>query len=310
VSERLRFRRIHLRLTRAGSLFIAFTLIAGGVAVNSGNNLLFILVAALLSLLTLSGILAYINIHGLDISLRVPGEVFAGHPATVILDLKNRKKRFPSFLLACEGDEGGDILVELRPGQTAGLPMRTRFAVRGRQAIGERVLTSEFPVGLVRRGGSFSPRSTCLVYPGPSPVPWSLLEEAERAGEDQSLSLAGVGGDYRGLREYLPGDSLSRIQWKGWLRHRRLLTKEFEAEGAAPVVFSYHGVPGPGQEERLSQLTWLVRTALRRGRAVGLVLPDRSFSPDIGPTHRAALLSALALFGEPDAVTPDQPPLQ
>ncbi len=124
MSERLRFRRIHLRLTRAGSLFIAFTLIAGVVAVNSGNNLLFILVAALLSLLTLSGILAYINIHGLDISLRVPGEVFAGHPATVILDLKNRKKRFSSFLLACEGDEGGDILVELRPGRTAGRACR------------------------------------------------------------------------------------------------------------------------------------------------------------------------------------------
>ena len=58
-------------------LFIAFTLVAGIVAVNSGNNLLFILVAALLGLLSLSGILAFLNISGLSLSLRTPEEVFA-----------------------------------------------------------------------------------------------------------------------------------------------------------------------------------------------------------------------------------------
>jgi uncharacterized protein (DUF58 family) len=310
VRERLRFRKIRLKLTRAGMLFILFTLAAGVVAVNSGNNLLFILVAALLSLLTLSGILAYMNIRGIDLSLRIPGEIFAGYPATVVLDLTNRKRRLSSYLLTCEGDEGGDVLLELLPGQTAGLPFRARFSSRGRQSVGERLLTSEFPFGLVRRGGTFVPPTTCLVYPRPRPVPWSFVEEAEREGEDRSFPRAGVGGDYRGLRDYIPGDSLSRVQWKGWLRHRRLLTKEFESEGAPPVVFSYHTVPGPGQEERLGQLTWLVRTAFRRGRAVGLVLPDETLPPDTGAAHRTALLTALALFGEARAGTLGQPVLQ
>jgi uncharacterized protein (DUF58 family) len=310
VREPLRFRRIRLRLTGAGVLFIAFTVTAGVVAVNSGNNLLFILVAALLSLLTLSGFLAYININGLDLALRVPGEIFAGHPATVVLELTNRKRRFCSYLLTCEGDDGGDVLVELPPGQTGRLPVRTRFTQRGRQPVGERTLTSEYPLGLVRRGGSFAPGSTCVVYPKPLSVAWSLLEKAEREGEDQALPLSGIDGDYRGLRDYLPGDSLSRVQWKGWLRHRRLLTKEFESEGASPVVFSYHSVPGPGPEERLSQLTWLVRTAFRRGRAVGLALPHRTFQPDTGPAHRTVLFTALALFGDDDGGTQNKPDLQ
>ena len=281
-------------------LFIGFTLVAGIVAVNSGNNLLFILVAALLGLLSLSGILAFLNISGLSLSLRTPEEVFAGSPATIYLDLSNSKRLFPSFLLTCEGEESGDVIVELLPGETAGLPIRTVFPARGYQPVPDRILTSEFPFGLVHRGGTFHPDRTCLVYPRPLAVAWSLVEDAERRGEDQALPLVGVGGDYRGLRDYLPGDSLSRVQWKGWLRHRRLLTKEFEAEGAAPVSFSWYEVPGTEMEERIGQLTWLVRTAFRRGRAVGLTLPGRTFPPSTGIVHRKALLTSLALFGESD----------
>ncbi len=291
-------------------LFIAFTLTTGVVAVNSGNNLIFILVTALLALLALSGLLAYQNIGGLAISLRTPEEIFAGNPATVTLELTNIKKRFPSYLLTCGDDEGGEVLVELFPGETAGLPIRTHFPARGNHDLPERLLTSEFPFGLVHRGGTFLPGGKCLVYPRPLAVAWSIFEGAERLGTDQMLPVAGIGGDYRGLRDYIPGDSLSRVQWKGWLRHRRLLTKEFESEGAAPVTFSYHAVPGPGVEERLGQLTWLIRTAFRRHRAVGLVLPGRTFAPAADSRHRRALLTALALFEESDAGTTGHDPSQ
>jgi uncharacterized protein (DUF58 family) len=301
VRERLRFRRIHLRLTRAGTLFVLFTLAAGVVAVNSGNNLLFILVAVLLSLLTLSGVLAYLNIRGLDISVRSPDEIFARRPATVRLDLTNRKRRLPSFLLTCEGDRGEEIITELPARETRCLKVRAVFPRRGRHSLEEMVLTSEFPFGLVRRGGSFAPSSTCVVYPEPRPVPWDFVEEAERQGDDLASPLAGIGGDFRGQRDYVPGDSLSRVQWKGWLRHRRLMTKEFESEGAPPVTFSWFSVPGPGREDKLSQLCWLVKTAFRRGRAVGLVLPGREFPARTGAVHRKEILTALGLFGETGA---------
>jgi uncharacterized protein (DUF58 family) len=228
----------------------------------------------------------------------------------VRLELTNGKGRLPSFLLTCEGDRGGEVITELLPKETLSLKVRTSFPRRGRHPLEEMVLTSEFPFGLVRRGGSFTPGATCVVYPEPQPVPWEFVEEAEREGEDLSSPLAGVGGDFRGQRDYVPGDSLSRVQWKGWLRHRRLMTKEFESEGASPVVFSYSSVPGPGREERLRQLSWLVKTAFRRGRAVGLVLPDRTFPALTGALHRKAVLTALALFGEDGADTAHQPLLQ
>jgi uncharacterized protein (DUF58 family) len=160
-------------------------------------------------------------------------------------------------------------------------------------------VTSEFPFGLIRRGGLVSAPGVCLVYPYPRAVPWELAEAAEGDGETRSSRRAGVGGDYRGLREYAPGDSISRVQWSGWLRLRRLQTKEFEAEGSPPAIYRFDAVPGPDTEDRLSQLAWLVNAGLRRGLSVGLALPGLTLAPGTGPAHRRALLSALARFGEP-----------
>jgi uncharacterized protein (DUF58 family) len=304
VKEKLRFRRIRLGVSRAGALFIVFTIAAGAVAVNSGNNLLFLLVAAVLALFAVSGILAYINIQGLLASLALPEEVFAGHPATVSLELTNAKRWFGSYLLACGDDGDGHVITDLPAGRTGKLPFRKTFSDRGYGTIGEITLMSEFPFGLVRRGGTFTPPASCLVFPRPLAVSWKMIEDAEREGDESEFRRAGVGGDYRGLRDYQQGDNIARVDWKGWLRHRRLLTKEFESEGAAPVTFSWDGVPGPDSESRIGQLTWLVRTSFRRGRAVGLVLPDRSFPPAGGSSHRRALLTALALFENPDGPSP------
>lgn len=295
---RLRLTRVHLRLTTAGWLYIGLCLVLGIVAVNAANNLLYLSVAGLLSLLALSGVLGLANLRGLEARVRITGEVYAGQPATAFLELHNLKRRLPTWLVTCRGCEAEGSLVELLPGERLPLPVSLRFDRRGRRPLGSLEIRSPFPFGLIVRGGSYDTGETCLVYPKPEPVRWDLLEQAERQGDESTRSIAGTGGDYRGVREYLPGDTLSRVHWKGWLRHRRLMTKEFEAEGAPSVTFSFDAVPGPGTEERLSQLSWLVRTALRRGRAVGLVLPARRFPPGAGPAHRKELLTALALHGE------------
>ncbi len=301
MSRPLRFSRIHVRLTRAGQLYILLSLAFGVVAVNSGNNLLYLAVAGLMALLILSGFLALANLRGLEAAVHFPEEVYAGQPVTVKLDIFNRKKLLPTFLLYHKAGAAGASILFLAPGEGANLPFNAVFDRRGRRPMAAQVLLSPFPFGLVRRGGTWDPKVTCLVYPRPLAVSWTMVEKAELLGEEQSMPLAGVGGDYRGFRDYLPGDALSRVHWKGWLRHHRFMTKEFEAEGAPPVRFAYDDVPGPGREERVSQLAWLVRTAFRRGRAVGLTLPGKSFPPGSSAAHRKELLTALALLGEANA---------
>jgi uncharacterized protein (DUF58 family) len=292
---------LHIRLTTTGALAIALLLAAGIVAVNSGNNLLYLVVASLLAALALSGLLGHHNLRRVGLGLVAPDEAWAGLPVTVRARLGNRRRRLPAFLLAFGEKPGAPAatVVEIPPGELAEVTMTLTFPKRGVQPWPRFAVTSEFPFGLIRRGGLVRPPGHCLVYPSPLAVPWEIAEAAEREGEMLSRRGPGVGGDYRGIRDYVPGDNLSRVQWSSWLRLRRLQTKEFESEGAPPAVYRFDAVPGPGTEERLRQLAWLVRVGLRRGRSVGLVLPGRTFPPGTGAAHRRALLAALARYGEP-----------
>ena len=290
-----------IRPTTAGALAVALVLTTGIVAVNSGNNLLYLVVASLLAALALSGILGHRNLHGVTLRLIPPEEAWAGSNVSVQAELVNRRRRLPAFLLTL-GDAPGspaDTVLEIPPGKRSQVPLTLNFPRRGLQPWPVFAVTSEFPFGLIRRGGLVQPPGFCLVYPAPRAVPWEFAERAERVGELQALRTPGVGGDYRGLRDYTPGDSLSRVQWSSWLRLRRLQTKEFEAQGAPPVIYRFAAMPGPGTEERLGQLAWLVRTGLRRGRSIGLELPGRTILPESGASHRRKLLAALARFEAP-----------
>jgi len=293
--------KLHVRLTATGAFAIALVLAAGIVAVNSGNNLLYLVVASLLAALALSGLLGHRNLRRVGLRLIAPDEAWAGRPVSVRAVLVNGRLRLPAFLLALgeqPGTPAGTVL-EIPPGESAEVTLTLTFPARGAHPWPVHAVTSEFPFGLIRRGGRVRPPGRCLIYPSPLAVPWEIAEAAEREGALASRRSVGVGGDYRGQRDYVPGDSLSRVQWSSWLRLRRLQTKEFEAEGAPPAVYRFEDVPGPGTEERLGQLAWLVRAGLRRGRSVGLVLPGLTIPPGTGETQRRRLLSALARFGEP-----------
>ncbi len=76
----LGFRRVEereVKLSRAGKLFIVFTLAIGFAAVNTGNNMLFLLVSMMLALMILSGFAALLNLQYLDVRL-VPGQLLQG----------------------------------------------------------------------------------------------------------------------------------------------------------------------------------------------------------------------------------------
>ena len=292
---------LHIRPTTAGAFAIALVLAAGIVAVNSGNNLLYLVVASLLAAIALSGLLGHHNLRSVGLRLIAPDEAWAGQPVSVRAELVNGRRRISAFLLALgekPGTPAGTVL-EIPPGERAEVSLTLTFPARGVQPWPVHAVTSEFPFGLIRRGGLVRSPGRCLVYPAPLAVPWEIAEAAEREGDLMPRRAPGVGGDYRGLRDYAPGDSLSRVQWSSWLRLRRLQSKEFESEGAPPAVYRFDTMPGPGTEERLGQLAWLVRAGLRRGRSVGLVLPGQAIPPGTGANQRRRLLSALARFGEP-----------
>ena len=93
--ERLRF-SVRYDLTREGIAYIGFVLVIGIAALNTGNNLLFIVVAAMLAAVLVSGIASSIVLFGLSLNVTLPEHVFAGKPCIGTITIRNHG-RLPSF---------------------------------------------------------------------------------------------------------------------------------------------------------------------------------------------------------------------
>lgn len=84
-------------VTRAGIVYILITVVIGVAAINTGNNLLYVVVASLLSAIVVSGIASALVLRNLELDVRLPEHVFAGRPMLTRLLLRNQSTWAPSF---------------------------------------------------------------------------------------------------------------------------------------------------------------------------------------------------------------------
>lgn len=84
-------------VTRAGMIYILITVVIGIAAINTGNNLLYVIVASLLSAIIVSGIASAVVLRSLELDVHLPEHVFAKRPTVARLLLRNSSTWMPSF---------------------------------------------------------------------------------------------------------------------------------------------------------------------------------------------------------------------
>ena len=84
-------------VTRAGIVYALVTLVIGIAALNTGNNLLYIVVAAMLAAIVVSGYVSALVLSSLELDIRLPEHVFAGRPVLGRIVLRNPRRVLPSF---------------------------------------------------------------------------------------------------------------------------------------------------------------------------------------------------------------------
>ncbi|MFY9557987.1 MAG: DUF58 domain-containing protein [Blastocatellia bacterium] len=99
--EILRF-AIRTSFTVEGLLFVVFLMIIGFAAWNNGNNLLYLVLSAMLAFLIAANLIARMSLAEVAIQLRFPDHVFAGEPAHISVTLLNHKRFMPSYSLMVE----------------------------------------------------------------------------------------------------------------------------------------------------------------------------------------------------------------
>jgi len=83
--------------TREGMVYMGIALVVGVAALNTGNNLLFIVLAAMLAAIIISGVASAGVLRGLELEVTVPQHVFARKEILARLTLHNRRRVFPSY---------------------------------------------------------------------------------------------------------------------------------------------------------------------------------------------------------------------
>lgn len=272
------------------------TLLLGFSAVNTGNNLLFLVVSGLLAFMSVTGMAGMLNLKGLTPRLVPPEEIYAGSPACFRLELHNAKRRLPSFLirLECQGGRALDLPL-VPPDRIISATMGFTFPRRGETRLTSITLSSPFPVNFFTRYWTFSLDSTCVVFPRlVAGSEGGDGEGARRQGD--SLHLArGVDGELERISGYSGREPLRMIHWKLSARGDQLLVKEFGRQSRQPLIIDLEQQPGRDLEERISSAAWLVKRWVSL-RPVGLRLADRCIAAGTGRRHGMRLLTELALY--------------
>ncbi|MBW2242770.1 MAG: DUF58 domain-containing protein [Deltaproteobacteria bacterium] len=296
-----------LKPTRAGWCFFALTLGVGFASLNTGNNLLYMVLSVLLGFLVLSGVFSEAALRHLTVRRKLPREVFAGTPATIAYEVRNKKRRVPSYAIVVEDLAGFDIFQTspaarafffFIPGEaTVSRIARWTPETRGETSFAGFRVWTRFPFGLFVKAAVFEGPQTVLVYPEPAPHGRIAEGNASDARGEHSSGRAGESPEAAGVRSYAPGDSFRRVHWPHSLRTSSLLVRDREQEDRPELVVTLataRATAGPAFEAEVSRATGQILRHIAEGWRVGLRTDEHFLPPGDDERARREMLRLLA----------------
>ncbi|HYG98848.1 MAG TPA: DUF58 domain-containing protein [Terriglobales bacterium] len=284
LARRVVFRRVRdaldYEVTTEGIVYIGFTLIIGIAGLNTGNNLLFIVLSVMLSALLVSGMASAAVLRSIELELVVPEHVFAGTTALARIRVKNRRRWIPCFSVAVLPPEPAkhdwlrserrkrkqavkrerrkaNAVVPAEPvlanpiyfpfvpaGTTITADVDLSFARRGRYSQESFGLATRFPFSLFLKTRRQPLPREVIVYPKIDPTDEALETLPMIRGEFESF-VRGRGYDLYRIRDHVPEDSARHVDWKATAKTGELKVREFtrEDERKLRIVFDN---PAPG----------------------------------------------------------------
>ena len=300
-----------IKPTRDGWWCLLVAVALGVAAINTGNNLLYLLVSALLALVVVSGILSEQAMRGLALTGVVPAEIYARQPALFGARIVNRKRALTSYsitvaLLAPEARtlESGRRFVYFRRVEAGVERVATweeTLPRRGRHRLAGVRITTGFPFGLFVKASRPALSDEVLVFPAVRPMSANSLRYLGEQG-DTAARRRGRGNDLYDLRNYRSGDDPRFIHWRSSAKTETLMVRELEADTShdARLVLVGRGNTGSDAlETGLSEAASAAVALVRAGAGVALDGPGLHVPLGHGRPHLRRVLSALALY-DPD----------
>ncbi len=231
---------VRQQVTILGVVFCVVTLLVGFAAFVSANNLLFLLLAALLSTFLIAGFISKMGLAGLELHLLLPDQIAARRKVVGQLSLKNTKSWMPSFSIQVSGTPesglGTPIYIPLIPGgSTFKEPVQVFFRRRGLYRENLFYLASRFPFGFTRRRDLLKLKQDVIVYPCIDPQAGFEEFMIDILGEIDARQR-GRGSDFYRIRPYEVLESARHVDWKATAHTGDLQVREYAREQEQTVT--------------------------------------------------------------------------
>ena len=309
------------RVTLAGVLFLLALGLTGAASFVSGNNLLFLIFAAMLALLLVSGFLSRLVLSGLELELLLPEHVSARTPTAARLRLRNLKRFTASFSIELAGRPDplsntasilpAPIYFPLIPGRgMVETATEVVFPHRGRHRENLFVLSTRFPFGFIRKSTTVALHRETIVYPSLAPDE-SVSELIDEVAGEIETHFRGTGRDFYRIRPYETQDNARHVDWKATAHTGALQIREFTRDDrrAVEVYLDRRVAPGESDdfERNIDRCAWLLWTL--RELDTRLCLRSQRFSlsiPEEGEIYDMLRFLSLVepIFVHPRATRP------
>lgn len=251
--------KLEFEFTREGAIYLMLIALIAVAALNTGNNLLFIILASLLAAILVSGVISRIVLTGLELEFVLPEHIFARQPMISHVTLSNLKWFFPSFSVTVSARELDKK--KHRPAKAPGeksrriledavyvpyVPRRSavtqhvelNFPRRGRYTQEGFRVSTKFPFGFLLKSHTLPLRQEILVLPNVQPTEEFYEILPLISGEVESF-YKGRGHDLYAIRDFQEGDTSRHVDWKASAKAQQLKVREFTREDERRVVLVF-----------------------------------------------------------------------
>lgn len=222
---------MHQRMTRAGLLYAIAAVLVGVAAFVSANNLLFLVLAAMMATLLVSGFISRLSLAGLELDFIFPEHVCAGRRMEARVVVRNLKGLMPSFSIHFTPSDESSVSTPLwfpmiPRASSLQAPVEIFFARRGLYRESSFRFATRFPFGFAERRTYVRMSRELVVYPSIDPQPGFEELYSALAG-DLDAWARGLGHDLYRIRPYEAFENARHVDWKATAHTGQLQVREF-----------------------------------------------------------------------------------
>lgn len=286
-----------IKIKKAGWIYSLLCIVLGIAAINTGNNLIYIIDAAMLGFMGISGFFGVKNINGIKVDITEPDEIYAAKNSFVKVKVTNTKNFFPCFLIRIHIDDKSVLFPFIDNKSTEEKYINHTFETRGFYTVNQCIISSVYPFNFFIRFKDTHITKKILVFPEPVQSKIKKFNFSNDMKGDKETEEEGYGSTPQSVREYRDGDPFKYIHWKAYAKTGKMITKIMNDERDDPVVLELN-TKNNLIEDEIKYFTYIILEMYKNKIPVGLKINELSIPPSLNYSYKLQMLKELALYGQ------------